>query len=220
MQQKLASKFVKVVLSGIGGDEMFGGYPWRYYRGASAKNFKSIHGRLLSYIGKGLIPNSSISKVFAPIWEDVKDIWTRDIFENVFSNTQIFRNSRRFINHSLYFEAKTFLHGLFVVEDKLSMAHSLETSVPFMDNDLVDFAMHCPVKLKLIILGNVESHRKRFRFREIAKNFRRTTEGKRILREMMEIYIPDSITGDEKRGFLLRMLVGSREKALICQKIE
>ena len=54
-----------------------------------------------------------------------------------------------YINHSLYLEAKTFLHGLFVVEDKLSMAHSLETRVPFMDNDLVDFAMQCPVGLKL-----------------------------------------------------------------------
>ena len=32
-----------------------------------------------------------------------------------------------YVNHSLYFEAKTFLHGLLVVEDKLSMAHGLET---------------------------------------------------------------------------------------------
>ena len=37
----------------------------------------------------------------------------------------------------------------FLVEDKLSMAHSIETRVPFMDNDLVDFALKCPVNFKI-----------------------------------------------------------------------
>ncbi len=36
---KLASKFVKVCFSGTGGDELFGGYPWRYYRGMNASDF-------------------------------------------------------------------------------------------------------------------------------------------------------------------------------------
>ena len=61
-----------------------------------------------------------------------------------------------YVNHSLYFEAKTFLHGLLVVEDKLSMAHGLETRVPFLDNDLVDFAMRVPVRRKL---GNLDGGR-------------------------------------------------------------
>ena len=67
----------------------------------------------------------------------------------------LLKKAGRFINYSLYFEAKTFLHGLFIVEDKLSMAHSLETRVPFMDNDLVDFAMKCPVSFKLNNLAEV-----------------------------------------------------------------
>ena len=35
------------------------------------------------------------------------------------------------------------------------MAHGLETRVPFMDNDLVEFAMNCPVEFKLNNLQNV-----------------------------------------------------------------
>lgn len=198
---KLASKFVKVVLSGIGGDEMFGGYPWRYYRGCTAKNFKQYIDDYYLYWQR-LIPNSSISKVFAPIWEDVKDIWTRDIFENVFSkHANSLSTPEDYINHSLYFEAKTFLHGLFVVEDKLSMAHSIETRVPFMDNDLVEFAMHCPVSLKLQNLDSAVRVNENDLTSETSKTFRRSTEGKRILREMMDVYIPASVTGDEKRGF-------------------
>ena len=33
------------------------------------------------------------------------------------------------------------------------MAHGFETRVPFLDNDLVDFAMRCPVSFKLNNLG-------------------------------------------------------------------
>ena len=36
---RLASKFVKVALSGSGGDELFAGYPWRYYRAVVNDDF-------------------------------------------------------------------------------------------------------------------------------------------------------------------------------------
>jgi len=200
---KLSSKFVKVVLSGTGGDELFGGYPWRYYRGAKAKNFKQYVDDYYSYWQR-LIPNSVISKVFAPIWGDVKDVWTRDIFENVFSNhSNSLEKPEDFINHSLYFEAKTFLHGLFVVEDKLSMAHSLETRVPFMDNELVDFAMQCPVNLTLNNLGNVVrlNENDTGQCRKTNIYFQKTSDGKQILRDVMSSYIPSEITQAQKQGF-------------------
>ena len=59
------------------------------------------------------------------------------------------------MNHFLYFKAKTFFHGLVVVEDKLSMVHSLEAGVPFLDNDIVYFLMKIPVSLKLGNLAEV-----------------------------------------------------------------
>lgn len=197
---QLASKFVKVVLSGCGGDELFGGYPWRYYRAANAQNFEQFIDQYYVYWQR-LIPNSVLAKVFAPIWSEVRHVWTRDIFRNVFlSHKNALERPEDYINHSLYFEAKTFLHGLFIVEDKLSMAHGLETRVPFMDNDLVEFAMRCPVALKLNNLHNVL----RIDENKLAKKqefFRRTNDGKQILREMMARYIPAEIAQAEKQGF-------------------
>ena len=59
---------------------------------------------------------------------------------------------------SLKFEIKTFSHGLLIVEDKLSMAHSLETRVPFLDNELSDYASKIPIEMKLKSFGwNVSS---------------------------------------------------------------
>ena len=96
-----------------------------------------------------LIPNKAIINLFSPIHKNQKKVWTRDIFKSVFKNSLSAKKPEDYINNSLYFEAKTFLHGLLVVEDKLSMAHSIETRVPFLDNDLVDFAQKIPVGLKL-----------------------------------------------------------------------
>lgn len=198
---KLASKFVKVVLSGAGGDELFGGYPWRYYRATACNNFEHYIDQYYGFWQR-LIPNATISKVFSPVWNDVKDVSTRDIFRDVFQHhDNELDRPEDYINHSLYFEAKTFLHGLFVVEDKLSMAHSLETRVPFMDNDLVDFAMRCPVSLKLNNLADVMRINENEPGSKTAKYFQKTKDGKQILRDVMRQYIPDDIANGEKKGF-------------------
>jgi asparagine synthase (glutamine-hydrolysing) len=132
----------------------------------------------------------------------VKHVWTRDIFRDVFlSHDNELDRPEDYINHSLYFEAKTFLHGLFVVEDKLSMAHGLEARVPFMDNDLVDFAMHCPVSLKLNNLADVIRLNENEPGNKTSRYFEKTSDGKQILRDVMSRYIPDEIAKAEKQGF-------------------
>lgn len=198
---KLASKFVKVVLSGSGGDELFGGYPWRYYRAANSQNFEEYIDHYYLYWQR-LVSNSEIKKLFAPIWNEVEHVWTRDIFRNVFlSHDNQLDCPEDYINHSLYFEAKTFLHGLFVVEDKLSMAHGLENRVPFMDNDLVEFAMQCPVGLKLNNLAEVLRINENESGRKTEKFFRKTNDGKQILRDVMTNHIPLEIVNAQKQGF-------------------
>jgi asparagine synthase (glutamine-hydrolysing) len=198
---KLASKFVKVVLSGSGGDELFGGYPWRYYRAANSQSFEHYIDEYYHYWQR-LVNNTQIKQIFAPIWNEVSHVWTRDIFRDVFStHDNELDRPEDYINHSLYFEAKTFLHGLLVVEDKISMAHGLESRVPFLDNDLVDFAMRCPVALKLNNLSDVVRINENESGSKGAKYFSRTRDGKQILRDVMKLHIPGDVAKAEKQGF-------------------
>lgn len=198
---QLASKFVKVVMSGAGGDELFGGYPWRYYRAVVCDDFDDYVDQYYGFWQR-LADNKDLHRMFAPIRGDVENVWTRDIFRDVFKGQDaVPETPEDYINQSLYFEAKTFLHGLFVVEDKLSMAHSLETRVPFMDNDLVEFAMRCPVDLKLNNLADVVRINENEPGDKQGKYFRKTNDGKQILRDMMGKYIPDTITKAAKQGF-------------------
>ena len=198
---ELASRFVKVVLTGTGGDELFAGYPWRYYRAARSGSFgEFIDDYYRTW--QRLIPNQDIKRVFAPIWPTVSGVWTRDIFESVFANhANELRTPADYVNHSLYFEAKTFLHGLLVVEDKLSMTHSLESRVPFLDNDLVDFAMACPVNLKLNSLDAVHRRDENAPGRKSDDFLLLQGDGKQILRDVMEEVLPADVTTFAKQGF-------------------
>ena len=198
---RLASKFVKVVLSGAGGDELFGGYPWRYYRAVVNDDFEHYVDKYYRYWQR-LVPDSRMRDLFRPVWGEMKDVETREIFRNVFSqHAETMTRPEDYINHSLYFEAKTFLHGLLVVEDKMSMMHSLETRVPFLDNDLVDFAMRLPTRLKLGNLGEVVKINENEPSSKTAKYFQKTRDGKLMLRKMMARHVPQEVVEREKQGF-------------------
>jgi asparagine synthase (glutamine-hydrolysing) len=199
---QLASKFVKVVLSGVGGDELFGGYPWRYYRAADpTDDFERYVDKYYLYWQR-LIDNRHLKEIFQPVSDQVKHVWTRDIFRDVFLKHQHnLKKPEDYINHSLTFESKTFLHGLLLVEDKISMAHGLEVRLPFLDNDLVDFAVNIPVKLKLQNLSEVLRINENEPGSKQDLFFRQHRDGKMILRSVMERHIPSDITSGAKQGF-------------------
>ncbi len=199
---KLASKFVKVVLSGAGGDELFAGYPWRYYRAVVNEDFDHYIDKYFDFWQR-LLSYEELKQAFRPIWKDVCHVDVKSIFRHIFPDwANESRNSPTdYINLSLYFEAKTFLHGLLIVEDKLSMANGLETRVPLLDNDLVDFAMRIPVSLKLKNLGEVIRLDENETGAKAQKYFQKTNDGKLILRKVMNKYIPQEVTKAVKQGF-------------------
>lgn len=197
----LASRFGKVVLAGTGGDELFGGYPWRYYRAAVNVDFENYIDKYYDFWQR-LLPNSALSRLFAPIASNVEGVWTRDILRDVFQHRPAhLGRPEDYINSSLYFEARTFLHSLLVVEDKLSMAHGLESRVPFLDNDLVDFAQRVPVSMKLGKLDEVVRLNENEPGPKTSRYLQRSNDGKLLFRRMMAASLPPEITDGPKQGF-------------------
>ena len=130
--------------------------------------------RSTSAFGSGSCRAETLPQVMAPIWDRGRACLSAEIFRERVSGACATSSNRPedYVNHSLYFEAKTFLNGLLVVDDKLAMAHGLERRVPFLDNDLVDFAMRLPARMKLGNLIEVmPAERKRTR-RQSAALFR------------------------------------------------
>lgn len=200
---RLASKFVKVCLQGTGGDELYGGYPWRYYRVFNALNQKEFFDQYYGFWQRLVLDNDK-SKLFAANHFKKIDVnEPRAIFERVFTfNKNLgYDTPEQHINNSLYFEIKTFLPSLFLVGDKLSMANGLEERFPFMDNELVAFAQKIPVKHKL---GNLTTKIKKINendFRDKKNAYQEYDDGKNVLRKAMKDFLPENIINRKKQGF-------------------
>jgi asparagine synthase (glutamine-hydrolysing) len=198
---RLASRFVKVVLSGAGGDELFGGYPWRYYRGVGSTNREDYLRRYYAFWQR-LVPDEEKAALFTDdTRRRIGELSTFEQFRSVFAGfRRPIDDPESYVAASLYFELKTFLPGLLVVEDKVSMAHSLETRVPFLDDDLVEFATRLSPTLKLRDLDaapqvDEDDPDKRRRFE------RQSSAGKAVLRQAMGRIVPSRIAARTKQGF-------------------
>ncbi len=191
---KLASRFVKVCLAGAGGDELFAGYPWRYRQGIEAGSVEAFDDAYFRYWHR-LLPPAELPGLLAP---DLRTHLgeTRASFDAVMARAPHpgpgGSDREALLARALAFEFETFLHGFLVTEDRISMAHSLETRVPFLDNALADLAFSLPVatKVDMETLGGHEGSAPMA-----------TAEGKMVLRTAMESYLPPEFTRQKKQGF-------------------
>ena len=170
---EMIRRHVTVVLSGVGGDELFAGYPWRYEpvlhldNGDFSREYYRLWTRLLDDTGRRELFSDEVNRA-------IGDFSAYDSFVTVLQPAQ----AADPLHRALYFDFKTFLNGLLLVDDKLSMAHSLEARVPFLDNDLVDYVARMPSDAK---------------FQDGC--------GKFVLRRAMEGLLPEPTLYRRKQGF-------------------
>ena len=82
------------------------------------------------------------------------------------------------LNKLLYVDTKTYLHELLMKQDQMSMAASIESRVPFLDHELVEFAARMPERMKV-----------------------RGMTTKYVLRQAMADVLPPEILTRRKMGF-------------------
>ncbi|MBK8953998.1 MAG: asparagine synthase (glutamine-hydrolyzing) [Saprospiraceae bacterium] len=199
---RLASKFVKVCLQGTGGDELYGGYPWRYYRVFQSIDKQDYFDQYYGFWQR-LVPEEQKNQLFnESLIPNIDQDGPRTAFERVFLFNDRLRydTPEQHIQNSLYFEIKTFLTGLLVVGDKLSMANGLEERFPFLDNALVDFAQKIPVRHKLADLEKLKKMDEDV-FGNKKQLYKEFKDGKNVLRKALEDFIPEKIINRPKQGF-------------------
>lgn len=189
-----ASRHVKVVLSGEGSDELFGGYniylePFIRKRIAwiprvildfmislpfefRGKNYARRSSQKLEdwYIG-----NASIFKK-----DEVSRLW-KSTPQKLFSLHNLYTDSKELSDSTKmqYIDINTWLVGdILAKADKMTMAHSLELRVPFLDIEVAKLAQTLPDRFKW-----------------------RASTTKYLLREAFKKVLPESVRIRKKLGF-------------------
>ncbi len=179
---RLASRSLKVVLGGQGGDEIFGGYV-RYLIAYFEQCIKAAidgtaHSGNFIVTYESIIPNLVALRGYKPLlrefwrdglfddldkryfrlinraseldeeinWDALGDYSPYETFRSIFRGDNVGKQS--YFDSMTHFDFKTLLPALLHVEDRMSMAHGLESRVPLLDHPLVELAATIPSNVK------------------------------------------------------------------------
>jgi asparagine synthase (glutamine-hydrolysing) len=203
---EMASRHVTVALSGDGGDELFGGYD-RYLPSTQVVTFDRYSPRSLrrmAAVAAATLPHGARGKNFLRhvgrdeegryidavrffSSDEKPELLSPDVRRLIHGPDPEVRAARRFARYAglpwssrmMRFDAETYLpEDVLTKVDRMSMAHSLESRVPLLDNDVIAFAATLPAALKI-------------------KNGRR----KHVLKEVAATLLPSELIDRPKRGF-------------------
>ena len=184
---KLARQFVTVVLTGEGSDEMFGGYP-RFliprecsrlqFLPVSLRRAMSQISRLsslrrfnkLAYFLPLTLPEMAIFNSQYALPEMVNSLLnvnsglgTLDYRYSLLGGRNL--TPTNVMDNTMYVDLKTYIPAALHRQDKMSMANSLESRVPFLDYRLVEWALRVPAKLK------INRHRNKYLVKKLGDKF-------------------------------------------------
>ena len=134
-----------IVLNGQGSDEVWLGYIFNWNIFNYTKETDDVEKLIESYYMPNMIFKGKFKKDFNENIKNTLKKYLKDTLEK-YSKSE---NDDKLNDYSIM-SIKTILHDLLLQEDKLAMAHSVESRVPFVDDHkLIELSMKMPSKLKI-----------------------------------------------------------------------
>ena len=215
---EMVGKHVKTALGGLGADELFGGYIFKYDFACGIEDirkktlyetrleFERIADRLVSFqtrygnvvedghldyleMIRGINSNTDLYL----ITQTQDKVFQSEYLEKIYGESMLaedlipirefyqpfFNDSRPFLDQLMLADFREkMIDDFLLVDDRMSMAHSVESRAPFLDAELVDFAFTIPTSLKT-----------------------KDPNGKYILKMAMKDLLPREVLTKKKQGF-------------------